>query len=139
MSFFLDNWYLFVLAIGSGAMLFLPALARQGTASITPAQAVQKMNAEKAVVIDVRSSDEYASGHVKGARHITADALEQQLPQAVKNKAAPVLFICASGPRAQRALLQAKKLGYENGFVIAGGTKAWRDAGLPLATGAKAG
>ena len=50
----------------------------------------------------------------------------------VKNKGVPVLLMCASGARAQRALAVAKKLGYEQAQVIAGGLKGWKDANLPV-------
>jgi rhodanese-related sulfurtransferase len=40
--------------------------------------------------------------------------------------------VCASGPRANRAVAIAKKLGYENAQALAGGLKAWREASLPV-------
>lgn len=138
MNFFLDNWYLFVVAIVSGAMLFVPALSKSASASVTPAQTVQKMNSEKATVVDVRSADDFSAGHIKGAKHVSLDQLEQQLAAVVKNKNNPVIFVCATGVRAGKAIGIAKKLGYEQGFIVAGGMKAWKEAGLPIASGSKA-
>ncbi|THT99396.1 rhodanese-like domain-containing protein [Lampropedia puyangensis] len=138
MNFLLENWYLFVVALVSGAMLFVPALSKSGSASVTPAQAVQKMNSEKAAVVDIRSSEDYAAGHIKGAKHVSLDQVEQQLGNVAKNKATPVLFVCATGTRAGKAVAAAKKLGYEQAQVVSGGMKAWKEAGLPLTTGAKA-
>ncbi|RMX06688.1 rhodanese-like domain-containing protein [Corticibacter populi] len=135
MNFFLDNWYLFLIAIGSGAMLFVPALNKGGFAGVTPAQAVQKINRDKAVVVDVRGTDEFAAGHIKGAKSVPVDQVEQQLPSAVKNKATALLLVCASGTRAKRAVAVAKKLGYENAQTVVGGMKAWKEAGLPVVAG----
>lgn len=138
MNFLLDNWYLIVVAIVAGAMLFVPALGKSGSTSVTPAQAVQKMNSEKATVVDVRSADDFSAGHIKGAKHVSLDQLEQQLAAAAKNKANPVIFVCATGVRAGKAVATAKKLGYEQVQIVAGGMKAWKEAGLPIASGAKA-
>ncbi|KKW66849.1 sulfurtransferase [Lampropedia cohaerens] len=137
MSFFLDNWYLFLLAGVSGALLFVPSLMRAGASGLTPAQAVQKINSEKAIVVDVRTAEEYAAGHIKGARHVLPEQLDKQIGAVAKNKAAPLLFVCASGTRAARAAAAAKKLGYENVYVVTGGMKAWKDASLPVTAGAK--
>lgn len=133
MSFFLDNWTLFAIAIASGAMLLWPALgasARGG--GLNPTELVQLMNREKAQVIDVCSAEEFASGHVVGARHIPLDELESRLPQVVKNKALPVVMVCASGARSGRAVAVARKLGYEKAQSLAGGLGAWRSASLPV-------
>ena len=67
MKFILDNWMLMSVALASGAMLFWPAMLGATSGSLTPALAVQLINREKAVVIDVSSAEEYAAGHVGGA------------------------------------------------------------------------
>jgi rhodanese-related sulfurtransferase len=63
---------------------------------------------------------------------VPLDQLEQKLPGTVKNKSVPVLLMCATGARAQRALATAKKLGYEQAQVVGGGLKSWKDANLPI-------
>ena len=50
----------------------------------------------------------------------------------VKNKATPVVLVCASGARSARAVATARKLGYDNAQSLAGGLKSWRDANLPI-------
>lgn len=130
MNFVLDNWYLFAMAIASGAMLLLPML--KGGGGLAPAGAVQLVNREKGVLIDVCGADEYAAGHAAGARSVPLADLETRLPAVVKNKALPLVLVCASGARAQRAAAIARKLGYANVQVLAGGLKAWRDANLPI-------
>jgi rhodanese-related sulfurtransferase len=49
-----------------------------------------------------------------------------------RNKSVPLLLVCASGGRAQRAQGMARKLGYDNAQVLAGGLRAWKEANLPL-------
>lgn len=132
MKFIIENWYLLVVALASGSMLLWPTLKSAGGGSLTPAGAVQLINREKAVVIDVCETEEFALGHVGGARNVPLNQLEERLPGLVKNKAVPVVLVCASGARANRGVGIAKKLGYEKAQAMAGGMKAWREASLPV-------
>jgi rhodanese-related sulfurtransferase len=132
LKFFIDNWILFAVAFASGAMLLWPMIARSsGGGRISANQAVQLINREKAVLIDVSEPGEYAAGHAVGAKNIPVGSVEKsgELP---KNKALPVVLICPTGARAGRAAGMLKKLGFENAHVLAGGTAAWREANLPV-------
>ena len=133
MKFFIDNWFLFFTAVVSGGLLLWPMLTRGGGGAgrVTPAQAVQLINREKAVVIDVCEPAEYAAGHVAGAKNVPLGSIgsSTDLP---KNKALPLVLLCASGARSARAVGALKKLGYENLHVLAGGLGAWREANLPV-------
>ena len=121
---------LFLIALASGGALLWPVLSQgQG---LSPSEAVLRMNRDKAVVIDVCEPGEYAQGHINGARNVPLAQLESQLPAVVKNKSTPLILVCQAGVRSGRALAVARKLGYENVQVLAGGTKAWKDAGLPV-------
>ena len=132
MNFVLDNWYLFFVALASGTLLLLPVLRGAGAGGLSTAQAVQLINREKAVIVDVREPEEYVKGHIANAKNIPLAQLDERLPQMAKNKALPVVLVCEKGARAVRAEAQAKKLGYEHAQALAGGMKAWRDAGLPV-------
>ena len=135
MEFFLNNWILVAIALTSGFFLLLPVLQGAAGAGISPTEAVQLMNRDKAVVVDVCSAQEFASGHVKGAVHVALDELEARLADTVKDKTKPVIMVCASGMRSKRALAVAKKLGYEQVHSLQGGLQAWKEANLPTAKG----
>ena len=130
-KFLLDNWMLMAIAITSAVALFLPVM-RKGGGGLNAALAVQLINREKAVVIDVCEPAEYAAGHVAGSRNIPLGFLEQQLEGSVKNKSTPVILVCQVGARAARAASIAQKLGYTNAQALSGGLRAWRDAQLPV-------
>lgn len=132
MKFLIDNWMLISVALASGAMLLWPALKGATGGGVSTAQAVQLINRERAVVVDVCETEEFAAGHVGGAKNVPVAQLEQRLPEVVKNKTVPLILVCASGARASRALGVAKKLGYEKAQVLAGGMKSWKDANLPV-------
>ncbi|TFZ03178.1 rhodanese-like domain-containing protein [Ramlibacter henchirensis] len=132
MDFVINNWMLFAVAFASGAMLLWPVVQGGAAGGLSTSNAVQLINREKAVVVDVSETEEFAAGHIGGARNIPLNQLEQRLPEVVKNKALPVLLVCPNGMRANRALGVAKKLGYEKAQVLAGGLKAWKEANLPV-------
>jgi rhodanese-related sulfurtransferase len=131
-KFILDNWMLILVAFSSGAMLVWPAVQGATASGLSSAQAVQLINRERAVVVDVSETEEFAAGHVGGAKNVPVGQLEQRLPEVVKNKGLPLILVCPTGARANRALAVAKKLGYDKAQVLAGGLKSWKDANLPI-------
>ena len=80
MKFFVDNWILVLVACVSGGMLLWPVIRGGGRATLSTAQAVQLMNREKAVVIDVSEPAEYAAGHVAGSRNVPAGNIGSAKP-----------------------------------------------------------
>jgi rhodanese-related sulfurtransferase len=132
-KFFLDNWYLFLVAAVSGGLLFWQTFGKgaSGGARVSTADAVQLINREKAVLIDVSEPEEFAAGHAAGARSVPLGNLQasNDLP---KNKALPLVVVCPNGSRAMRAVATLKSLGFENAKALAGGLAAWREANLPV-------
>ena len=132
MKFLVDNWMLISIALMSGTMLLWPVLQGAAVVGVSPAGAVQMINREKAVVVDICEESEFALGHIVGSRNIPMSQLEAKLAGAVKNKGTPLILVCQSGMRSARAVEIAKKLGFEQAQSLAGGLKAWRAASLPV-------
>ena len=132
MKFLIDNWMLISVALASGGMLFWPLISSgMNAGALSASAAVQLINRQKAVVVDVCEASEFAAGHVTGAKNVPLSELEARLPGVVKNKTVPLIMVCASGARSSRAVAIAKKLGYEQAQSLGGGLKAWKDANLP--------
>jgi rhodanese-related sulfurtransferase len=132
-KFLIDNWMLISIALASGGMLVWPMISGALNAdALSASGAVQLINREKAVVVDVCDAAEFAAGHVSGAKNVPLNEFEARLPTVVKNKALPLILVCASGARASRAVAIAKKLGYQQAQSLGGGLKAWKEANLPL-------
>jgi len=131
-KFILDNWMMIAVALASGGMLLWPLIKGGATGGLTADGAVQLINREKAVVVDVCEADEFAAGHVVGAKNIPLGQLEEKLAGVVKNKALPLILVCKSGARSGRAVAMAKKLGFERVQSLSGGMGAWRTANLPV-------
>ncbi len=132
MKFFVDNWYLIAVALISGGLLVWPRLrAGAQVGAVSTAEAVLMINRERAVLIDVSEPAEYAAGHAGGAKNVPLATLESttHLP---KNKALPLVVVCANGARASKAVGILTKLGFANSRPLAGGLKAWREANLPV-------
>ena len=132
MKFIFDNWMLITVALASGSLLLWPVIQGAATAGLDPAGAVQLINREKAVVIDVCEPAEFAVGHVGGAKNIPLNDLEGKLASTVKNKSLPLILVCQTGARSGRAVAIAKKLGYEQAQSLGGGMASWRAANLPV-------
>jgi rhodanese-related sulfurtransferase len=134
MKFIVDNWMLLAVAFGSASMLFWPMVKDSvvGGGALSPDATVQLMNREKAVVIDVSEAEEFAAGHIGGAKNIPVNDIDAKLAGAVKNKALPLVLVCSTGARAKRVEAAAKKLGFANVQTMAGGLKAWKAANLPI-------
>ncbi len=122
---------LITVALVSGTMLLMPIIQGAG-GGLTADGAVQLINREKAVVIDVCETEEFAAGHVGNAKNIPFSQLEEKLGAAVKNKALPVILVCQTGARSARAVAVAKKLGFDNAQAMSGGLAAWKTANLPV-------
>jgi len=132
---FAGNHTLMVLAlIGSFGLVaaYELRLRAAGVTHISPADAVKLIN-KSAVVVDVRSAEAFASGHIANARNIPLAELQNDPDKIKKNKTKIVLTVCDSGMDSGRAAGALRKSGYEHAFSIRGGIKAWRTENLPLA------
>ena len=131
MEFITENIILIAVALGSGAMLLWPVInrARSGV-SLDTLAATRLINDTGAVVLDIRTSAEYAGGHLPNARNIPLAELEKRLGELKSNK--PVLICCASGARSGRALAVLEKAGRTDIYNLDGGLQAWSQAGLPV-------
>jgi len=126
---------LITVAFASGSLLLWPVIQGVATAGLDANGAVMLINREKGVVIDVCEPAEFAAGHVGGAKNIPLNQLEAKLAGTVKNKALPLILVCQSGARSNRAVAIAKKLGYEQAQSLGGGLASWRAANLPVEKG----
>lgn len=75
--------------------------------------------------VDVRTENEYKSGHIKGVKNIPLNQLEQNLNKIDKNK--PVVIHCQSGVRAAMAYSILRKNGFENVINYSGGINDWKE------------
>ena len=138
MEFILQNIFLVLLAVGSGAALIVLSVRGAGSkAGLSPTQATLLINREDAKVIDVRSADEYATGHLPESQNIPLDQLEARASEIGNLKDTPLIVVCQTGMRSAGASKRLEKLGFTRVNNLAGGIGGWRAAGLPVRKGAK--
>lgn len=133
MDFFLNqnNLLLIAVAAGSGLMLAWPMIQKSRSgAALSPTQAVQMMNHQHAVLVDIRDAASFQAGHIPQARNLPAAEFEKKISSLPKNK--PVILVCEQGRSAVAAAAQLRKLGVAEVTILEGGLRAWSTAGLPV-------
>jgi len=96
-----------------------------------------RTNGKEINLIDVRTPDEYRTGHALGAKLVPLDELDPEvltsdLQQSGVGHEEPLYITCQAGFRAQQAAERLVSAGYRNLVLIEGGTEAWEKAGLPM-------
>ncbi|MBY0572882.1 MAG: rhodanese-like domain-containing protein [Undibacterium sp.] len=130
MNFITDNLYIIGIAIVSGIALLVPSLQKRG-ARMSSLQATQAMNQGKSLVLDVRSAEEFASGHIANAKNIPLPELEARLKEIEKSKTHTIITVCQSGIRSGKAVAVLNKAGFETAFSLDGGIAGWTAQNLP--------
>jgi rhodanese-related sulfurtransferase len=95
----------------------------------------RKLETGKAQVIDVREESEWAAGHVRGAEHLGKGVIERDIEARVPDKNAEIILYCGGGFRAALSADALQKMGYRNVTSMAGGWRAWQEAGGPVEPG----
>ena len=119
-----------LLACSSGIAIAEP-VARHEAPKIAPTELDSRRSAGNApTVIDVRTPEEYASGHIPGAVNIPFD----QIANRISEVSVPhgVALYCMLGPRARKAERALLAKGHDSVFHLEGGLAAWKAAGLPI-------
>jgi thioredoxin 1 len=88
-----------------------------------------------AVLIDVRTPQEFSGGHLANAHNIDWNAPDFLMQVAFIDKKTPVFVYCLSGGRSGSAATEMRKNGYTTVYELTGGLLAWRSAGLPETIG----
>jgi len=89
---------------------------------------------ETRLILDVRTPEEFAAGHVENAVNIPHDQLAGRLPEIERYAQAPVVIYCRSGRRAGLAADVLSEAGFTNLLHLTGDMEGWIAAGLPVAT-----
>ncbi len=133
-EFFIKHWDLFLLlAVIVGMLIWQSFAARlRGYQESDPQLAVQLINHQEAMVLDVREDGEYREGHIIDSLHIPLGQLNGKLESLAPYKSKPVIVGCRSGARSAHACGMLRKQGFEQVYNLRGGVMAWQNAGLPL-------
>jgi rhodanese-related sulfurtransferase len=109
----------------------------RGSSGLSNNEAIALQN-KGALLLDVRSADEYAGGHIVDARHIEVSQLSANIDTIKKYREKPVIVYCESGARSAAAVKTLKDNGFAQVFNLSGGLAQWRQDNLPLNRATKA-
>jgi len=113
-----------------------PALEPFGAQTLDAVPTVRPGRLDGAIIVNVDTSDVYGRGHVPGAAWICRSRLEWRIAEIAPSRAASIVTTCVDGWQSSLAAATLRGLGYTDVRVLAGGTRAWQQAGLPVETGA---
>lgn len=122
----------------AAALLALAVLAfelRQrahAAAAVSPTEAVRLMN-DGAVLVDVRSMNQFKDGHIAGARSLPGDQIAEGAKALDKFRDKTVITCCDSGITSGAAARKLTELGFKQVYNLRGGLAAWRQDNLPVA------
>lgn len=104
--------------------------------SISHGEAIQQINRENAIIVDIRSRDDYRKGHIIGALNImAADIKKGNFGEFGKHKSQPVIVVCATGMTATESASQLSAVGFTKISVLKDGVAGWSSNNLPLVRG----
>ena len=104
----------------------------EGT-DIPQAELMQRIKADRAgLILDVRSPDEYAEGHIPGAINIPHNRLDSRLAEINPHKNKNIVLYCGSGGRVSIAAKTLQAAGFSKLLHLAGDMNGWRSNGLPI-------
>ncbi|HSN70465.1 MAG TPA: rhodanese-like domain-containing protein [Steroidobacteraceae bacterium] len=112
------------------------ALADGPVSKITPAELFDDLSAGEPdpVVLDVRTPEEFAAGHVPGAMNIPHDQIAERIASLEPARGAELVVYCRSGRRSAIASDVLRQAGFDNVRHLAGDMQGWQAAELPLET-----
>ena len=120
----------------SEGFLKLAEEARKRIHEISVEATLERLSAgEGARLIDVREDHEWEAGHAAGAEHLSKGIIERDIEKAIPDKGTELILYCGGGYRSALATEVLQRMGYYDVSSMAGGWKAWKEAGAPIEDG----
>jgi rhodanese-related sulfurtransferase len=130
-EFLAQQWMLVGALLVAVAMLFRHE-ARKSGHGITPQQAINLVNAEDGIFLDLRESADYGKGHIANAMNIPATKLIDRLAELDKYREKPVVLVCKMGQHSGSAGKKLGEQGFSKVYRMSGGMMEWGQQQLPL-------
>lgn len=130
-QFITNHWQLWLALIGILLLIFINELVTQKKKAkeLTPQAAVDLINNENAVILDLRDKESFKNGHILNSINCSAEDFEQQKMNKYKNK--KIILVCARGLQSPAVAAKITSQGYQP-LVLGGGIASWQNADLPL-------
>ena len=129
-EFAAQQWILIAALMASIGMLIAHEARKAGPA-LSPQQAINLVNAEGGVFVDLRDAAAYKKGHIVDAIHLPAAKVEERKAELDAYRDKPVVLVCNMGQHAGAAAKQLRAAGFDRAFKMAGGMIEWSNLQLP--------
>ncbi len=128
---FIGNHWLLVAAliVVLGLLGYVSLVGSKG--SVNALGATEMINRRDALVVDIRSMNDFAKGHIINAVNIPVNDLKKQIGSLDKYRGKPVIVACRSGNQSQLAARQLRQAGFDEVYNLSGGMIGWQAANLP--------
>lgn len=126
-----NNLLILLIALVAGGLLLWPGLAKGKSGNkLALAQAIDKINREHGIFIDVRPAEQFKAGAIPQARNIPLDTLDSHIGSLPKDK--PIILVDAHGRDTNRVVSKLNKQGFAQVSSLEGGLQSWTEGGMPL-------
>jgi rhodanese-related sulfurtransferase len=116
----------------SPSFLALVDDAKSRVREISVDETRRKLGSGKTTVVDVREESEWNAGHIRGAEHLGKGIIERDIEGRVPDRKAEIILYCGGGFRSALSADNLQRMGYSNVYSMAGGWRAWQEAGGPV-------
>ncbi|MFT7288076.1 MAG: rhodanese-related sulfurtransferase [Halieaceae bacterium] len=131
LEFATQQWILIAAMLVTVGMLVAYEGRKSGPA-VSPQQAINLINREGGLFVDLRDVAAFKQGHIVDALHIPLAKLEERSSELANWKDKPVVLVCNMGQQAGAASKQLRAAGYTQVHKMAGGMSEWSNLQLPL-------
>lgn len=134
-QFIINHWGLWLALVVVLVLIYINELLikKKRAKEISPQEAVNLINHEDAVIVDLRDAEAFKNGHIIGAIRATADDFTQHRMDKYKTK--PIIIVCAQGLQSSTVATKLREQDFSMPLVLAGGMSGWQSAELPLVKG----
>jgi len=129
---FLTQEWILTLALLVVVIMLVMHEARKSGPSVSPQQAINLINSEQGVFLDLRDSAEFKLGHIVEALHIPSTKLAARMAELDKYKDKPIVLVCKMGQQSAAAGKQLNAAGFGRVYKMTGGMMEWTNLQLPV-------
>ncbi|MFV8818771.1 rhodanese-like domain-containing protein [Haliea sp. E17] len=131
-EFLAQEWMLATALLVVLAMLFFHESRKAGP-SLTPQQAINLVNAEAGIFVDLRDKADYKAGHIVDAVHIpSSKLLNNDTVELEKYRERPIVLVCKLGQNAGAVSKKLRAAGFDKVYKMGGGMTEWSNQQLPV-------
>jgi rhodanese-related sulfurtransferase len=130
LEFLTQQWILAAALLAVVAMLLMHETRKSGP-SLSPQKAINIVNGEQGVFLDLRDAGDYKQGHIVDALHIPSAKLADRMAELEKYRNKPIVLVCKMGQQSGAAGKQLKAGNFEKVYKMTGGMMEWRNLQLP--------